>query len=219
MKTIRLPEYLYLVSCYVLFHVHVCTFVYVSWMDILLHIHQSASTWKKMMKLMLSFCKAAMFFSRSGCAPVRLSSLGIFMRMSEKLRESWLLLIVLLCCWFGWWWAKNLSDIVATTVLIVPRQRLMRAVYSKRVISNLKKTCRRCVSVYTNVSKEEKKIKRENVKKEVKKKVVHITLAPVPAPKPKPAPTPARKFNYGRRNQVETIENLICDFSVAFVSA
>ena len=114
-----------------------------------------------------------------------------------------------------------MSDMVATTVLIVPRQRLMRAVYSKRVISNLKKTCRRCVSVYTNVSKEEKNIKRANVKKEVKKKVVHITLAPVPAPKPKPkpAPTPARKFNYGRRNQVETIENLICEFSVAFVSA
>ena len=110
-----------------------------------------------------------------------------------------------------------MSDMVATTVLIVPRQHLMRAVYSKRVISNLKKTCRRCVSVYTNVSKEEKNIKRANVTKEVKKKVVHITLAPVPAPKP--APTPARKFNYGRRNQVETIENLICEFSVAFVSA
>ena len=105
-----------------------------------------------------------------------------------------------------------MSDMVATTVLIVPRQHLMRAVYSKRVISNLKKTCRRCVSVYTNVSKEEKNIKRANVKKEVKKKVVHITLAPVPAPKPKPAPTPVRKFNYGLRNQVETIENLTCDF-------
>ena len=43
---------------------------------------------------------------------------------------------------------------VATTVLVVPRHHLMRAVYAKRLISNLLKTCRRCVSVYTSIEEE-----------------------------------------------------------------